>query len=78
MENEHRLHSLNSNNDEHTYSQYAEDNQGDTLPFYKTEGQLLALWDQLNELKLEIALLETPIADVPSTSLDSDVRMWLN
>lgn len=31
---------------------------GDTVPFYEIEGQVLALWDQLNELKLEQALLQ--------------------
>ena len=34
---------------------------GDTVPFYELEGQVLALWDQLNELKLEQALLEAPL-----------------
>ncbi len=31
---------------------------GDTAPFYQAEGQILELWDQLNELKLEQALWE--------------------
>ena len=34
---------------------------GDTLPFYEIEGQVLALWDQLNELKLEQALLQASL-----------------
>ena len=34
---------------------------GDTVPFYEIEGQVLALWDQLNELKLEQALLQAPL-----------------
>ena len=38
---------------------------GDTVPFYEIEGQVLALWDQLNELKLEQALLQAPL---PSSS----------
>ena len=38
---------------------------GDTVPFYEVEGQVLALWDQLNELKLEQALLQAPL---PSSS----------
>ena len=33
---------------------------GDTVPFYEAEGQVLALWDQLNELKLEQAILQAP------------------
>ncbi len=33
----------------------------DTLPFYEIEGQVLALWDQLNELKLEQALLQASL-----------------
>lgn len=31
---------------------------GDAIPFYEIEGQILELWDQLNELRLEMALLE--------------------
>ena len=31
---------------------------GDVLPFYEVEGQVLALWDRLNELKLEKAIIE--------------------
>lgn len=41
------------------FADYAAHESGDTLPFYEVEGQILALWDQLNELKLEKALLET-------------------
>ena len=37
----------------------AADEPGDTVPFYEIEGQVLALWDQLNELNLEKTLLET-------------------
>ncbi|KAL2046359.1 hypothetical protein N7G274_001806 [Stereocaulon virgatum] len=40
------------------FADLATHESGDTLPFYEAEGQLLALWDQLNELKLEQALLE--------------------
>lgn len=32
---------------------------GDALPFYDIEGQILELWDQLNELSLEKGLLES-------------------
>ena len=35
---------------------------GDTVPFYQAEGQILELWDHLQELKLEQALLEAQIA----------------
>lgn len=31
---------------------------GDTIQFYEAEGKVLELWDQLNELALERALLE--------------------
>lgn len=34
---------------------------GDTVPFYEVEGQVLALWDQLNELKLEQAVLHASL-----------------
>lgn len=37
---------------------FAASDLGDTTAFYQAEGQILALWDQLNELKLEQALLE--------------------
>ena len=41
---------------------------GDALPFYEIEGQILELWDQLNELRMEKALLEAqdtiPIGNV--------------
>ena len=43
---------------EDSFAQIAADRPGDILPFYEIEGQLLALWDQLNELKLEKSLLE--------------------
>ena len=38
---------------------------GDTVPFYEIEGQVLALWDQLNELKLEQALLQALLSSSP-------------
>ncbi len=48
-----------------TFAGLAAHKSGDALPFYELEGQILELWDQLNELKLEKALLEaqgaTPI-----------------
>ena len=40
------------------FADYAEHDSGDTLPFYEAEGQILSLWDQLNELKLEQCLYE--------------------
>ena len=40
---------------------------GDAIPFYEIEGQVLELWDQLNELRLEKSLLEaqntTPLGE---------------
>ena len=32
--------------------------RNDIQPFYELEGKILGLWDQLNELKLEIAVFE--------------------
>ena len=52
------------------FAKYANDEPGDALPFYEAEGRILALWDQLNELKLEIALMEAqtnPPADALAT-----------
>ena len=43
------------------FAQIAADQSGDTLPFYPIETQILSLWDQLNELKLEKALLEAQV-----------------
>lgn len=43
------------------FADLAAHESGDTLPFYEVEGQVLALWDQLNELKLEQALLEAQV-----------------
>ena len=63
---------------EDAYAQYAEDKPGDTVPFYETEGRLLALWDQLNEMKLEIAVLQASTAKIPSTLLDRLLWTWLN
>lgn len=40
------------------FASFAADRPGDILPFYETEAKILALWDQLNDLKLEIALQE--------------------
>ena len=56
------------------YAQYAEDQPGDTLAFYEIEGQILALWDKLNELKLEIAVLETRTVELPVSTSDVDVN----
>ena len=47
---------------EDTFAILSDHELGDTLPFYQLEGQVLELWDQLQELKLECALLETQIA----------------
>lgn len=40
------------------FAGFAAEKSGDALPFYEIEGQILELWDQLNELRLEKALLE--------------------
>ncbi|CAF9927290.1 MAG: hypothetical protein ALECFALPRED_003679 [Alectoria fallacina] len=40
------------------FADLAAQGPGDALPFYEIEGQILELWDQLNELRLEKALLE--------------------
>ena len=40
------------------FAELAAPKSGDALPFYQLEGQVLELWDQLNELVLEKALLE--------------------
>ena len=40
------------------FAELAADKPGDTIPFYELEGQILELWDQLNELTLERAVLE--------------------
>lgn len=40
------------------FAGFAARQSGDALPFYEIEGQILELWDQLNELRLEKALLE--------------------
>lgn len=47
------------------FANYAVDQPGDALPFYEPEGRLLALWDQLNDLKLEVAMMEAQ-ANPPS------------
>lgn len=47
------------------FAKYADDQPGDALPFYEAEGRILALWDQLNELKLEVALMEAQINPPP-------------
>ena len=45
----------------------ADDKPGDALPFYEAEGRLLSLWDQLNELNIELALLESQAHSPPGT-----------
>lgn len=40
------------------FGHFAANEPGDTTSFYQAEGQVLELWDQLTELKLEQALLE--------------------
>lgn len=48
------------------FASFAADEPSDTLTFYTLEAQLLALWDQLNELKLEKALLQAQLQIEPS------------
>ena len=45
-----------------TFAEFAAHGSGDTLSFYEVEGQVIALWDQLNELKLEQAVLEAQVS----------------
>ncbi len=40
------------------FAELAAYNSGDAIPFYEIEGHILELWDHLNELTLEKALLE--------------------
>ena len=40
------------------FAELAAHKSGDAIPFYEVEGQILELWDQVNELTLEKALLE--------------------
>ena len=42
--------------DDAVFAAIAIHESGDTLQFYEAEGQVLALWDQLNDIKLEQAL----------------------
>ena len=59
---------------EEGFTQYAEDQPDDKLPFYEIEGQILSLWDRLNELKLEIAVLEKPTVELPVRTWDDDMN----
>lgn len=54
-----------------TFADLAAHKSGDAIPFYEIEGQILGLWDQLNELRLEKALLEAQ----NSQPLGKDVRL---
>jgi len=53
------------------YSAFATDEQSDALPFYEAEGQLLALWDRLQEQNLEKAILECRAKAQPTPSVCS-------
>ena len=44
------------------FAELAAHKPGDVIPFYELEGQILELWDQLNELTLERAILEAQSA----------------
>ena len=48
------------------FAELAAHKTGDAIPFYEIEGQILELWDQLNELILEKALLETQNTPPPT------------
>lgn len=50
---------------------------GDVLPFYEIEGQILELWDQLNELRLEKALLEAQEKVPMGTIAPGFPKHWL-
>lgn len=53
------------------FAELAAHKSGDAIPFYEVEGQILELWDQLNELTLEKTLLEAQGA----MTLSEDVRL---
>ena len=44
------------------FTELAAHKPGDAIPFYELEGQVLELWDRLNELTLERAILEAQSA----------------
>ena len=48
------------------FAELAAHKPGDAIPFYELEGQILELWDQLNELTLERAILQAQSALPPS------------
>ena len=47
------------------YAGHAAHESGDAIPFYELEGHILELWDHLNDLMLEKALLEAQNALPP-------------
>lgn len=47
-----------------TFAEYAKPWSADNLSFYEIESQILALYDQLIELRLEKAILDTQL-DLP-------------
>lgn len=62
-----------SSGTEAAFADFAAHEAGDTIPFYEAEGQILELWDQLNELKLEQALLEAQMTSTSGASVMSKV-----
>lgn len=56
------------------FAELAAHKSGDAIPFYEIEGQILELWDQLNELTLEKALLETQNAEPPGAYVPLGTR----
>ncbi|KAL9100996.1 MAG: hypothetical protein Q9163_003701 [Psora crenata] len=54
-------HGTGPSSGRNAFAQVAADRSGDILPLYELEGQVLTLWDQLNELKLEKTILEVQV-----------------
>lgn len=60
------------------FAEFAVDESRDVLSFYDVEAQMLALYDHLSDLKLEIALLEAqnglPSSNWQETALHKGFR----
>lgn len=54
------------------FTELAAYKSGDAIPLFEIEGQILELWDQLNELTLEKALLEAQTAEPPGEYVPLD------
>ena len=67
----------NSNSEPATaFAEFAANESRDVLSFYELEGQILALYDHLNDLKLEIALLEAQ-HKLPSSKYQETSAVWI-